>query len=531
MAENDLQLSERDLATMQNKSVISKHIAVPAGLRTAVETVSGSIGLTCLFGSFAFLQYTVLGLANHAGEGYLTTGQRDFVYYALQVFVILGFLLHAVYARICAKHQKASEIRNGIAYTVFCIFFACAAVLLFVGSGSMFYVIVSMIAVLCIGFIGGAAHYRMSLEAVDGAKVAKSMGVGSAAAVVLQYLFQIRAGVSPALPFFMLAAFLLLVYSLPGRHPEPSAEKIEAPVHTPRKQIVLSILITAMFILFACFYNEYIHHLQIQSNYGAYNVYSWPRLMLVPGYLLYAFIGDRKDGRYVPVATLCIMLIALLNAVLTGNPGMHWVNMCLFYCSLAACTSYYHLTFWRLAPSTGWPALWAPFGRMIDSGMVLITGAIHLSTLSPTAILVIDIVGLALIILMMVAGGSFNFSSQSAQQPSEPSETVNGQNTGASAAETSDPILQEISEMTVSSHILSEEETISRMQDQYNLTPREADVLRELVLSDDIQTVISDRLSIQVRTLQNHVTQIYRKTGVATRAGLTDLYHETRIKG
>ena len=53
--------------------------------------------LICMFGAFVFLQFTVLGLANHAGEGYLTTGQRDLVYYALQVFVILGYLLHALF--------------------------------------------------------------------------------------------------------------------------------------------------------------------------------------------------------------------------------------------------------------------------------------------------------------------------------------------------------------------------------------------------------------------------------------------------
>ena len=78
--------------------------------------------------------------------------------------------------------------------------------------------------------------------------------------------------------------------------------------------------------------------------------------------------------------------------------------------------------------------------------------------------------------------------------------------------------------------ILSEEEALSRIQEQYKLTLREAEVLRELVLTDDTQPVISERLSIRVRTLQNHVTQIYRKTGVTTRARLTDLYHETRLR-
>ena len=82
--------------------------------------------------------------------------------------------------------------------------------------------------------------------------------------------------------------------------------------------------------------------------------------------------------------------------------------------------------------------------------------------------------------------------------------------------------------MTVPSDILSEEETLELMREQNRPTQREAEVLRYLVLTDDTQAVISGRLSISVRTLQNHVTKIYRKTGVTTRAKLTELYHETR---
>ncbi len=498
---------------MQNKSALSQHVPSHTDKRSLSGIISRSVRLTCLFGSFAFLQFVVLGLANHAGEGCLATGQREFVYYALQVFVILGFLLHAVYVRHYTANPKGSGIRKLIAYAVFGIFFACTAVMLFAGYDSMFYVIVSMAAALCIGLVGGAAHYRMSLETVTGASVAKSMGIGSAVAVVLQYLLQIRHGISPLLPVFMLAAFLLFGYLVLSKEPEAIAEAAEKAEHTPPKQIVLTILITAVFVLFACFYNEYIHHLQIQSDYGAYNVYSWPRLMLMPGYLLFAVIGDRKNGRYVPIASLCIMLIALLNVVLIGNPDSHWLNMCLFYCSIAAFTSYYLLTFWHLAPGTRHPALWAPFGRIIDSGMVLLTGAIHLSTLPAPVVLGTDIAGVAVIIFLMAVSGNFNLAASSTPEISMKS------NETPSSPEA--PIPE-------APRLLSPEETLERMREQYSLTPRETDVLRELVLTEDKQAVISERLSIRVKTLQDHITRLYRKTGATTRAGLTDLYHESR---
>ena len=452
--------------------------------------------LTGLFGAFVFLQFTVLGLANHAGEGYLSVPQRDRVYYALQVFVILGYLLYSLFFRFCT----GKRIRSAAAAFVFGGFLVCGILLFALGRASLLYVLVSMAAALCLGSLGGAVHRRMSMETLADTPVARCMGLGSALAVVLQYLLQIRNGVVPLLPLFMLAAFALLLFllhSLPG----VAAEGAGKPEKTPPIRLVLSVLITAVFILFTGFYNEYIHHLQIQSNYQPYNVYSWPRLMLVPVYLLFAVIGDRKNGRLVPLASVCIMLLALLNVVLTGSAGAYWLNMCLFYCAIAAFTSYYLLVFWRLAPGTGHPAFWGPMGRILDSLMVLLAGAVHLSALPAPVVLGADILGAALVILMMAVGGDFNLSAPGAAEKPAGSEAA---------------------------LLFSPEETLERMRGRYDLTPRETEVLRELVLTEDKQTAISQRLSIRVKTLQDYVTRLYRKTGAATRAGLTDLYHENR---
>ncbi|MBQ7488765.1 MAG: hypothetical protein IJT77_14845, partial [Clostridia bacterium] len=131
-------------------------------------------------------------LANHAGEGYLTHGQRDLVYYALQVFVISGYLLHALYFRFCTdKH-----IRNGAGYTVCGIFCVSLTWMLISGTDSLANVVASMVAAPCVGGIGGAIHCRMSREAAAGARVVRCIGIGNAAAVILQYLFQIWQGES-----------------------------------------------------------------------------------------------------------------------------------------------------------------------------------------------------------------------------------------------------------------------------------------------------------------------------------------------
>ena len=125
----------------------------------------------------------------------------------------------------------------------------------------------------------------------------------------------------------------------------------------------------------------------------------------------------------------------------------------------------------------------------------------NLSALSTPVVLGLDIAGVALVILLMALGGDFTLSAAEAVE------------------------VLPAPEPTPS---LSPEETLAKIRERYDLTPRETEVLRELVLTEDKQTAIAERLSIQVKTLQDYVTRLYRKTGAATRSGLTDLYHENR---
>ena len=311
----------------------------------------------------------------------------------------------------------------------------------------------------------------------------------------------------------MLAAFLLLAYRLLspvwlGDGAQTEAAEEPASEKVPPSRLLTACLISVLFLLFVGFYNEIIHHRTILSDSAAPGAYTWPRLMVIPCYLLFAAVGDKKQGRLVPLTALVIALAATLNAVLAGSSGVSvWLNMCLFYCAVAATGSYYTLTFWRLAPGTRHPALWACMGRVLDSAMVLVTAAVRLDTLPPAAVMGLDIAGVALIVLMMALGGDFNLNA-------------------AIAAEA--PTAVEVPAVPEAPTPLSPEDTLEKMRQRYSLTPRETEVLRQLVMTEDKQTAIAERLSIQVKTLQDYVTRLYRKTGAATRAGLTDLYHENR---
>ncbi|MBE6997552.1 MAG: hypothetical protein E7427_05215 [Ruminococcaceae bacterium] len=442
-----------------------------------------------LYAAYVFLMLSVLRIASHAGDGFLSVQQQEMVYYVLQIFVILGFF---AYAFVRERHRIHME--RGLCIGILAAFFVCVTAMLF-GKSSPVYMATAFLAATCLGYLGGAVYERMSEFAGAGGRVAAVGSVGYAAGIALQYLLQFWHGRSRLLPAAMLLAFCLLAWRLSGKAERPT-EAAEAPARRdapPRRTLLFACLIAAIMLLFLQFYNSYIQHLQIISGYVEYNVYTWPRLMMIPCLLLFALLGDRREGRYVPLAALCIALAALLNAVLVGSAGAYRLNMCLFYAALAATVSYYNLVFWRLAPGTKRPALWAGMGRVIDSASVLLGALLRIGTLPSAAVMAVNVAGLAALIVLMAVNGDFVFAASEA--PAAP----------APDAET----------------------RFAAMASRYGLTPKETALLRELVLTEDKQTVIGERMDLKVKTIQKYVTQIYRKTGATTRSGLTELYHNT----
>ena len=447
-----------------------------------------TLSLAGCYGAWFFLQLVTLRAANSVGLEHLPAGQQELVYYALQVFAILGFCGYAAARRFL----PGTGAQRGLTIGALGVYFA-GTVMMFVLKSSPLYLAVSFAALVCITFLGGAVYERMSAAMAAGERAALALGIGSSAAIGLQYLLQLRWSLTVLLVPAMFLAFLLFAASLLKADfaPAPVPAQSEAP-GKPRR-ILSAVLTAAILLLFICFYNEYIHHLQVRTGFGEYNVYTWPRLMMIPCYLFFGLIGDRRQGKYLPVAALCIALTALLNAVLIGVGGAYWVNMCLFYIALAAAVCYYNLSFWRLAPGSKHPALWPSMGRMMDSASVLAAAGLGISTLPTAAVLTVNILGLAALILLMALNGDFDLS----RKQEEPT---------VLAPET-------------------EQEKLDRLSAGWGLTPKETEILRAVLHSDLPTGRLAEELGMGERTLYRHLSSIYEKTGTDSRLALLLRFH------
>ena len=202
------------------------------------------------------------------------------------------------------------------------------------------------------------------------------------------------------------------------------------------------------------------------------------------------FLSDAGRGRLLSVATLCTALVALLNPALFGDPAYYTTNMCLFYLHLGASLSYYNLAFWRIAPRTGWPELWAGMGRIatnLFSALLTLTPVSHLSM--PAAIGV-DAVLFGVLVVSMTVGGELTVA-----RPAPP----------------------EALEQT-------QEQKLHAYCRRCAFTPRETEVFERLITTDDDLQGIADSLYISRRMVQRYVSSIYEKTETKTRLGLFQSY-------
>lgn len=441
------------------------------------------------FAAFMFVQLVILRLTNGAGRGYLPQAQQEKVYLFVQIAAVAGFLGHALFR----SFKGSQRLYKPLLTVAIALCLVGALVILLLSPSSLLYLIITGADVLLLGFVGGSVYERLALSANTRKHLGLCIGVGYAVAVLLQFFLQLQWTVAPALAVLLLLSFVILaVFLLKENAPLPPADDSQEKAFS-KSAPLFSVVITFALLLFTSYFNSYIHHLQIVSGYTDYNVYSLPRLLMIPTMLLFGLLGDIKGGRVMPVCTLCVAAVALLNTALLGRET-YLLNMCLYYIALTAVIAYYHITFLRLAENTKHPALWACMGRMIDSASVIVSFGLRLSEQSQAAVLLINVVALAVAIVMMALSGAMNLSAEK---------------------ETETKSVSQIDPFQI-------------VQQNYGITPSELKILRELVLTDDKQEAIASRLGISVSTLRHHVTALYKKTGTQTRLALSNLVNSVK---
>ncbi len=460
-------------------------------------------------GLYYFLFLTLFTALNRDSTGYISPGMQFGLYYADQLFFILGFLLFA-YSAGCVR-------RTRILIPASCIGNAVLSVLLGVCPGRALFLYAAPPAVCGLGFLGGFVYDRMAGLLYGRKDRGLTMGIGMSAAAVLQYLLQIRTDAGTLLWGFDAAGVLvLMLFAL--RLPEedtPGALDLSVRI-LPRETLLRLALIVACMTALLSFFDNRLELLQTQNAYaGTVHAYTWPRLLIVPAYLILGILFDRYGAGAISAAVICLLLLTVLGLVLMPL-GWGQVILCLFYVMAGSYGCYHRYMFLDAAPRTKNRALWASVGSVIDGAVGVLLGAFSISRLSVVATAIAVIVLLAVLIVCMAWNGYLTFSPQSAGEGVLPAPEALPAAEGDELSLLSDQAAQQS---------LSEEERAERFSKAHGLTRREGDVLLLLLRSEDTTAVLASQLGISERMFYRHTKNIFEKAGVSTRAGLVRSFY------
>lgn len=444
---------------------------------------NGWVYYTGLFSLYMFLYTVTLVLVQRGATGLVAVEQQTALYYIEQAAMVLGFLAHAGVWQVTKGDRAGAGMMWGAAGG-----YALGMAALFLWRSPWTFLAVGPVTIFCQGYLGGVVYTRIAVSLAGRGLLGRVMGVGSALCYGGQYLFQHLWGDTLALPAAMLCTFGGLFWLLIRPMEEISGKTSPAgrgPT-TARELLCACVGMLCLSILLG-FLDGELTALATTSAFQAIDPYSWPRLLMIPSYLLFGLLGDVKGGRYVPLASLCVILVSLLNPILPN----YTLNTCLFYVGVGAVFSYAYLIFWSLAPRTTNPALWAGMGRIIDGTVTVALGAVRFSALPQAVVVAADAAAVALMVTAFSMNGNLSLTEDRPEPASPPA---------------ADPF--------------------EALRERYALTPTESAVLRELVLTEDKQDRVAERLGISVNTLRHHVTALYQKTGAQTRSGLSKLVHD-----
>ena len=224
---------------------------------------------------------------------------------------------------------------------------------------------------------------------------------------------------------------------------------------------------------------------------------------------------------------LCVAFLAMAAALAAGSGLNITVCRVVFYAGSGIFAVFYLSLFIWLAAYMRVPQLWAGMGKVISNVVALVVTipSAALAQANDQALTSLAFVLFAAVLILMARTGMLTpdygerISSYS-EKSTDAEETPDHKN-----AEKPD---QESPEQASPR---SPEEALAAFCESYGLTKRESDVLAAVVSDERPLKHVAAELGVGLRTVQHHLTSLYKKTGTQTRTGLTARFIEESQNG
>ena len=448
-----------------------------------------------LFAVYSFVLTMTLEM-NDKSSGSMSA----FLHYASSFSLGLGFLLFYLSRKITPSvgYRKTTVM----AISGLCTFFLVLRV------SGVDNLALMLLCALSVGFLGGFIYYYVAVSGSINGRRGLIFAGGSTIAIIIQYFVQGFAG-NPVIiaGILIMAQFLIVFFVIHPMGDYTFEEMLPYTDNSPKWNKYIRIkLIRHTAISLCVLYAGLVCEIDYIVNDGSgLNMYGMTRLMIPVGYFVIALAYDMKNFISCQIAMLCILLTSFI-----ASPGADFpvVRLCLFYMLAGACVSFINMGFWEYAPKTAHPDFWAVFGRVItifESVFVaVLSGVLGKGRFVNESVLICFII-LAFVLFVRDSG--------------------QGNDTEVAIAIEKEAALDK-GVSCEEKHSLSDKEIFDMFAEEFNLTPKERDVLEVLLKSDAKMKVLAEEVGVSERMMYRYMNQLYCKTDAESRAGLVKVYYD-----
>ena len=403
-----------------------------------------------------------------------------------------GFFSFPLLRKLC----KTEKVRKTALLLIGGLCLVAATILLLATRPALF-LASAMAALLLTGHIGGCVYYNTAMYFAGSPYTGRMVGSGMGAAIFLQFVVQ---NLTPQAVAFMLSIFLSVAFVMYFILRAPRDWVLENPLPYAsdsrgiRKTAAALIVAVVLMSLVAGMIDSVLTAFNAEK---AYNVYSGVRLFYALGLLLAGWIADIRERAYLPLATVCTILLSTLCISFLSEEVSYFAGTALMYLYSGFYVIFLTVMFLDFAPKSGCPELWAGMGRIVRSLTVAVTVLPALKiydAVGGTALAVSScLVSIAILLVLLPHIGR---ALPAAVPPEE----------------------------TSPKQELTPQQRLKRYAEACCLTPRETEVLEKLLTTEDGVQEIADSLYVSRRMLQRYIASIYEKTDTKTRIGLFQSY-------
>lgn len=483
-----------------------------------------------LFSLYSFEQ-SVFGTLMDNKTGNLDTS-GSITYFLVQVTLALGFLFFSISRRIL----KTIPARRNL-LIILSILYICGMLGIIFLNYSFLLIVCNFLSSFSMGYIGAIVYYCMAVDLYQYSHLGIMMALGKTITIILQYILQEILRLELPIILMLVIVFFLLIYLILRQKNQVMFDDLlpytkETPTyHSSIRRMVFYAVILGLIFYIIVVLNE------ITFFYAGTYFSSYPRLFMIIGYLFIGLAYDFFSKRFIHIFGLCSMAVCFVS---TYSPEYTTIRFCLFYFTIGAMTGYLNLSFWSLAPKTRHPDLWASFTWIINiletfAGLFLtqlMGGHTYLILLTT---MVLFIAAIEFSIAELLTQYQLDTAERERNTPALTylKKLAFFENKAILTAESEEHNEKGRNNRTEDAEILTPEQQSARkflaFTEKYHFTPRECDVLKELLTSDDTMKTISKQLGISERMLYRYMNNLYQKTGAETRAALMKLYYESTM--